>query len=158
MSKNPKLQHVPKVFPLGGTTSYPTTKCSASKGKCVGTGCNFGSFFKHEIMNDESTDESGLETSVSDLQFSLDDKVNLELFQKLIQLLPANSELNPEMFSPDELRSCAGKQDVISDHMYSLHLAYLIWKQSRKANERILEVIQLSVENIRPKSRENRKI
>ena len=40
--KNPKLQHVPKVFPLGGTTSYPTTKCSASKGKCVGTGCNFG--------------------------------------------------------------------------------------------------------------------
>ena len=62
------------------------------------------------------------------------------------------------MFSPDELRSCAGKQDVISDHMYLLHLAYLIWKQSRKANERIPEGIQLSVENIRPKSRENRKI
>ena len=43
--KNPKLQHVQKVFPLGGTTSYPITKCSASKGKCVGTGCNFGFSF-----------------------------------------------------------------------------------------------------------------
>ena len=97
-------------------------------------------------MSDESTDESGFETSVSDLQFSLDDKVNVELFQKLIQLLPANSELNPEMYSPDELRGCAGKQDVISDHMYSQPLAYLIWKQSRKANERIPEGIQLWLE------------
>ena len=62
--KNPKLQHVPKVFPLGGTTSYPTTKCNASKGKCVGTGCNFGFFFLRKRCPGESFIDEGLKLGI----------------------------------------------------------------------------------------------
>ena len=80
-------------------------------------------------------DEDMLDGSFSDLKSDIDAAPNAKLLQKLMQALPACSELNFEMFSPNDLRSSTGKQDIISDHMYSLHLKYFIWKQQRKVNE-----------------------
>ena len=56
------------------------------------------------------------------------------------------------------MRSSSAKQEIISYHMYSLHLAYLNWKKSRKVNELIPEQIRLSVEKLKPRSMENRKV
>ena len=67
-------------------------------------------------------DEDTLETSFSNLTSDIDATPNAELLQKLIQSLPACSVLNPEIFSPENLRSFTGKQDIISDHMYSFVL------------------------------------
>ena len=79
------------------------------------------------------------------LQDYLVDTVSVELFKKLIHILSPHSELKSEMFTPDELRSCSGKQDIVSDNMYSLHQAYLNWKKVRKGKEQIPEVIRFSV-------------
>ena len=111
-------------------------------------------------MSGDSIDDNELEvsSSISDLECYLDGTDSLELSQRLIQILPTFSELKLEIFSPDEMRSSSGKQEIISDHMYSLHLTYLNWKKSRKANAQIPEQIRLSVEKLKPNFMENRKV
>ncbi|KAI6658727.1 hypothetical protein LOD99_10940 [Oopsacas minuta] len=42
--------------------------------------------------------------------------------------------------------------------MYLLNITYLSWKQHRKANEPIPELIRLSIENIKPKAKENHRL
>ena len=106
-------------------------------------------------------DESELETSFSDIleTFDEDKQANTELFKKLTEILPLASEISPVMFSPGELRGIAGqKGKIISEQMYILHIAYLRWKQNRKANESLPELIRLSIENIKPKIKENRQL
>ena len=106
-------------------------------------------------------DESEFETSFSDSPETLDQEstVNGELSKKLTELLPLVSEISPDMFTPGDLRGIAEqKAKILSDQMYVLHVTYLSWKQHRKANEPIPELIRLSIENIKPKVKENRKL
>ena len=42
--------------------------------------------------------------------------------------------------------------------MYALHVAYLFWKRNRKLDEAIPLITQKSIEVIKPKVKENRKL
>ena len=42
--------------------------------------------------------------------------------------------------------------------MYVSHITYLVWRKNRKLNEAIPLIIQKSIESIKPKIKENRKL
>ena len=88
--------------------------------------------------------ECSLKTS---LNLNDDEKaMNDDLLMKLVQTLP-----NISGISPDMLRSLAGQEsEIISNQMYASHISYLRWKQCRKANESIPDLIRLSIHNIKP--------
>ena len=104
----------------------------------------------------DSYSDSDIDQSVL---IDTDQFANDQLLSKLILLLPTLQEIPQETFSQHDLRgNCDGKAKIITDHMYALHVAYLFWKRNRKLDEAIPLIIQKSIEVIKPKVKENRKL
>ena len=78
---------------------------------------------------------------------------------KLVRTLPSISGISPDMFSPHDLRGLAGQESkIINNQMSTLHVSYLRWKQCRKANESIPDLIRHSIYNLKPITKENPRI
>ena len=77
------------------------------------------------------------------LNLDVDEKVNNDdLLMKHVKILPKISGISSDMFSHHDLIGLAGQESkIISNQMYTLHLSYLTWKQCRKANESIPDLI-----------------
>ena len=119
------------------------------------TGSIYKHFFNSFLMDDSFSDSDFNQSYIIDTDQFADDR----LLSKLILLLPTLQEVPRESFSHFDLRSNSdGKARIISDHMYALHIAYLLWKRNRKPNEAIPLTIQKTSEVIKPKIKDNRKL
>ena len=84
-----------------------------------------------EEMNYDTDSES---SSIIDSEKNPADK----LLTKLAPLFSPLSEIPNDKFSHFDLRGGSDRGGkLITDHMYVLHITYLVWRKNRKLNEAI---------------------
>ena len=91
------------------------------------------------------------ETDVSEIIDSEDITV-ATLISKLINDIPRISAINKSVFTPNHLRGRSESKQLrqIPDHLYVLHIVYLLRKKYRKLNNPIPVIIREAVSNLKP--------